>query len=141
MIKKIVKFFKDIYSDDIGVYNPKAEKLTVGTILYWVIGIALSFIIPAIFIYIEVGEFDWNFFRFLWGEEETAGLLGGGLYRGGYYILGLSGNGFLLLAGFASPYWINGRKEILEIKKLSRFLFPVCYIGAIACFIIANIVY
>lgn len=141
MIKKITTFFKEIYSDDIGTYNPEAKKVTVKDILYWIIGLVLCFIIPAVFIYIEVGEFDWNFFRFIWGEEETAGLLGGGLYRGGYFILGLAGNVYLTIAGFLTPYKINGDRRFLEAKKLTRFCFPIFYVGAIFCFIVANITY
>ena len=57
-VKRIIRFFKDIYSDDVGSYNPKAEKITVSSVLYWVIGLALCFVIPAALIYIEVGEFD-----------------------------------------------------------------------------------
>lgn len=141
MIKKIVKFFKEIYSNDIGTYDPKAEKIKVRDVLYLVIGFVVSLIISSIFVYIEVGEFDWNVFRFLWGEEETANLAGGGLYRGGHFVLGLSGNMFLVIAGFITTYKINGHIELLEMKRLARFAFPICYAGAITSFIIACIIY
>ena len=137
-VKRIIRFFKDIYSDDVGSYNPKAEKITVSSVLYWVIGLALCFVIPAALIYIKVGEFDWNVFRFLWGEEETAGLYGGGLFRGGSFVLTFSGNGFLLISGYITPYRINGHPERLQIKEFTR-CFPFLHIAGIAMFILAMI--
>ena len=120
--KRIIRFFTDIYSNDIGTYDPKAEKIGARGVLYWVIGIILCFLIPAALVYIEVGEFDWNVFRFLWGEEETAGLHTKGLFRLGSYIFTLSGNGFLLISGYISPYRINGHSERLQIKEFTRCL-------------------
>ena len=136
--KRIIRFFTDIYSNDIGTYDPKAEKIGARGVLYWVIGIILCFLIPAALVYIEVGEFDWNVFRFLWGEEETAGLHTKGLFRLGSYIFTLSGNGFLLISGYISPYRINGHSERLQIKEFTR-CFPFLYIAGIAMFILAMI--
>ena len=136
--KRFVRFFKYIYSDDVGSYNPKAEKITVSSVLYWVIGLALCFMIPAALVYIQAGEFDWNVFRFIWGEEETAGLYANGLLRLGSYIFTLCGNGFLLIGGFITPYRINGHRERLEYKKITR-CFPFLHIAGIALFIFAMI--
>ena len=136
--KRFVRFFKDIYSDDVGSYNPKAEKITVSSVLYWVIGLALCFMIPAALVYIQAGEFDWNVFRFIWGEEETAGLYGGGLFRGTSWGFCLCGNVCLLMAGGLTPYRINGRYGLLEVKKFFR-CFPFLHIAGIALFIFAMI--
>ena len=138
--KRIVRFFKDIYSDSVGVYDPKVKKakVKVGEVFYWVIGLILCFLIPAALVYIQAGEFDWNVFRFIWGEEETAGLYANGLLRLGSYIFTLCGNGFLLIGGFITPYRINGHRERLEYKKITR-CFPFLHIAGIALFIFAMI--
>ena len=138
--KRIIRFFTDIYSDSIGVYDPtvKKAKVKVGEVFYWAIGLILCFLVPAALVYIEVGEFDWNVFRFLWGEEETAGLYGGGLFRGTSWGFCLCGNLCLLMAGGLTPYRINGRYELLGAKRFFR-CFPFLYIAGIAMFILAMI--
>lgn len=138
--KRIIRFFTDIYSDSVGVYDSKVKKakVKVGEVFYWVIGLILCFLIPAALVYIEVGEFDWNVFRFLWGEEETAGLYGGGLFRGTSWGFCLCGNLCLLMAGGLTPYRINGRYELLGAKRFFR-CFPFLYIAGIAMFILAMI--
>ena len=69
--KRIIRFFTDIYSDSVGVYDSKVKKakVKVGEVFYWVIGLILCFLVRAALVYIDVGEFDLTVFRFLWGEE------------------------------------------------------------------------
>ena len=135
-VKRIVRFFKDIYSNSVGDYDPKVKKakVKVGEVFYWVIGLILCFLIPAALVYIEVGEFDWNVFRFLWSDEAMEGLYGDASNRVGYYLFCLGGNLYLLMAGGLTPYRINGRYNLLEIKKFLRLLLPFFYIAFFAFF-------
>ena len=136
--KRIIRFFTDIYSDSVGVYDPKVKKakVKVGEVFYWVIGLILCFLIPAALVYIEVGEFDWNVFRFIWSNEAMEGLYGDTSNRVGYYLSCLGGNLYLLMAGGLTPYRINGRYNLLEMKKFLRLTFPFIYIAFLAFFII-----
>ena len=138
--KRIIRFFTDIYSDSVGVYDPKVKKakVKVGEVFYWVIGLILCFLIPAALVYIEVGEFDWNVFRFIWSNEAMEGLYGDTSNRVGYYLSCLGGNLYLLMAGGLTPYRINGRYELLGAKRFFR-CFPFLYIAGIAMFILAMI--
>ena len=138
--KRIIRFFTDIYSDSVGVYDPKVKKakVKVGEVFYWVIGLILCFLIPAALMYIEVGKFDWNVFRFIWSNEAMEGLYGDTSNRVGYYLSCLGGNLYLLMAGGLTPYRINGRYELLGAKRFFR-CFPFLYIAGIAMFILAMI--
>lgn len=137
MLNTIKNFFKELFKDDIGKYNPEAEKVHFKQVLYWVIGLIISYLIPTCLVYWELGQFDWNVFKFIWGED--AQIYGNVLFRGGYILGGLSANVFFLLWGFYSTYIINGSKDALYIKQSSRFFFFLCFTIAIVCFIFAMV--
>lgn len=140
MLNQIAEYFRELFKNDLGKFNPKASKVDLKSVLYWVFGLIFSFVIPACLVYLEVGQFNWNVIKFIWGEEAQA-LLGNGLYRGGYFICGLCANISLLLAGFLSTYRVNGKSELLSFKKISRVFFILCLPLAIICFILATILY
>ena len=140
MLNSIAEFFKEIFKNDKGVYNEEARKVTVKSVIYWVIGLILSLVIPACLVYLEVWQFDWNVFKFIWGEP-AQDLLGKGLYRALYFIMSFVAILSFLLAGFLSAYRINGKQELLEDKKILRFIFVLGLTIAVYCFVAANIIY
>lgn len=140
IIKRIVQYFKNIFSNDIGEYNPKADKADFQSILYWIIGLILCYIIPTVFVYLEVGEFDLNVFRFIWGEESNE-LYHEGIYRLGYWGCGVCTVLAFIAVGFLSPYRVNGKEQLLDFKKTLRCLCAVCFSLFIVCFIVSIIVY
>jgi hypothetical protein len=135
MLNTIKTFFKELFKDDIGKYDPEAEKVHFKQVLYWIIGLIIAFLIPACLVYLEVGEFDWNVFKFIWGED--AQNYGNVLYRGEYFMGGFCANVFFLAWGFLSTYRINGKKEMLELKITSRFFCLLGFTIAIVSFILA----
>lgn len=140
MLHIIKNFFKEFFKDDIGKYDPEADKVHFKQVLYWVIGLIVGFLIPTCLVYLEVGQFDWNVFKFMWGEEAKV-LYKEGFYRGAYFIGGLLSNVLFLLCGFFSTYVINGKRIMLEYKKASRFLFFLSSPITVTLYIIANIIY
>jgi hypothetical protein len=137
MINTIKTFFKELFKDDIGKYDPEAEKVHFKLVLYWIIGLIIAFLIPACLVYLEVGEFDWNVFKYIWGEDSQN--YGNELYRGGYFLLGFCANVLFLLWGSLSTYMINGKAELLDMKQTSRFFCVLCLTGAITCFVFAMV--
>lgn len=138
MFYVIKKFFKELFKSDIGKYNPEADKLHFKQVLYWIIGLIICFLIPMCLVYLEVGQFDWNVFKFIWGDEVHA-YRGNALYRGGFLISSLCANVSFLTWGFLSTYIINGRKDMLNLKQWARFFFVISIISSIICYIWANI--
>ena len=96
-MKRIVKFFKDIFSNDAGKYCPKTKKIRLKWVIYWVIGIILTVLIPTCLVYLEAWEFNWNIVKIVWVEE------GKYLYRGGHFLLGIISLIFFLFAGYMTP--------------------------------------
>ena len=139
MLNKIMNYFKELFKNDIGEYNPEAEKVHLSQVLYWIIGLIICFVIPACLVYLEVGQFDWNVFSFIWGEKAQEFGEKIVLYRGGYFIGGLCANISFLVWGFLSSYIINGKKDMLYIKQCARFFFAICFVVSIICFIVANV--
>lgn len=140
MFKTIGIFFKEFIKNEVGVFNSEAEKFNLKWSIYFIIGIILSIIIPICFVYIEVGQFDWNVFKFIWGEE-TENLYADGLYRGGYFICGICSCLSFTITGFLTTYRINGNKTRLDMKQIARMFFIGCFVLGIVCFIMANILY
>ncbi|MCH5162498.1 MAG: hypothetical protein J1G38_03295 [Clostridiales bacterium] len=136
MLNRFKNFFKELFKNDIGEYNPEATKVHFTQVLYWIIGLIICFLIPTCLVYLEVRQFDWNVFNFIWGEKAQA--YGDEvLYRGGYFVGGLCANISFLVWGFLSTYIINGQKEMLGLKRCARFFFVICIIFAVSCFIVA----
>lgn len=135
-MKTVINFFKELFRDDIGIYDPNAKKWGVGWVIYWIVGSILSILIPICLVYLEAWEFQWNVFRLIWVEEGTNYLC-----RLGYFCLGIPTNFLFLGAGYATTKHINGKKEYLETKKTARTVMYFSYGLCIFFFIMANIMY
>ena len=140
MGKALINYFKELFKSEVGIYSPEADKLGFKWIIYLIIGILLSIIIPISLVYIEVGQFDWNVFNFIWGKEAEI-LYDNGLNRGGYFICGICACLSFVITGFLTTYRINGKKMLLDMKQISRILFIICFLMGIACFIASLILY
>ena len=134
MLKRLIDFFKEIWKDDIGVFRPEAKKPSKW-IVYWVVGIISSIVIPACLVYLEAWQFKWNVFALIWEEGTNY------LYRCLYFLSAMCGNiGFVFL-GYLNTYHINGDIQLISYKKTMRFWVVFSYGLFIVGFIVANILY
>ena len=131
---KLTKFLKEIFRDDAGVRHPKPKKVSLKWVLYWIIGLILSVLIPACLVYLESGIFNWNVFAIVWAENSK-------LYRGGYFISGFITILSFVTVGFLTPENMNGDLDLLGWKKIGRFFMFMSLILAITFFILAIILY
>ena len=59
----ISNYFKEIFKNDVGVADPKVKKLGLKDILYWIIGLIISLLIPVCIVYLEAWAFNINVFN------------------------------------------------------------------------------
>ena len=123
---------KDILKNDIGQYDPEAEKLGWKGVILFFLGIIISIVIPVLFVYLEAWEITVNLGRLIW--DEAFGL------RTGYFILFCLANISLLIVCMLTTYRINGRIYRLRIKKAMRFIAIFLYIIVVILYIISLVV-
>ena len=131
---KLTKFLKEIFHDDAGVRHPKPKKVSLKWVLYWIIGLILSVLIPACLVYLESGIFNWNVFAIVWAEDSN-------LYRVGYFISGFVAILAFVTVGFLTPENMNGDLNMLGWKIIGRFFMLLGLLTAIAFIILAIILY
>jgi len=127
MFKKVLQWFKDMFSNDVGQYDPKAEEYGFKLLLGVILGIFLSITVPILFVYLEAWEITIRIVDLIWHEDF--------FWRTGYYIAFVAANfGLLAVAGF-STYRINGQYDRLLLKKGVRIVAIIFYLIAIAMYI------
>lgn len=125
----MIYFIKEFFKNDVGKYNTNAEKLTLGWVLYWIIGVILVLCITLTMIFLE-GYLNlillWNPFN----PDKPVDNAFGGMYL----ISAILSGGAFLRVGSLTTYRINGNKGRLKAKKKWRW-------GWLAYFIIGSVFY
>lgn len=135
MVKKIAYFFKELFKNDVGEYNPNAKKLSIGWGIYLIVGLIFSILIPFCFLWLESGQFTWDIIAIIWAENTNY------VYRLGYFGCSIFSNIIFILWGFFTTYRINGNREMLSYKILMRFICILGYILSLICFIFSCVLY
>ena len=134
-MKRIVKFFKDIFSNDAGKNCPKTKKIRPKWVIYWVICVILIVLIPTCLVYLEAWEFNWNVVKIVWAEGENY------LFRGFHFLFGMLSLLCIFFLGYMTPENLNGDKLMLERKVLLRYFLIFLVPSWIISFITALVLY
>lgn len=103
--------------------------------IYIVVGIILSIMIPYLFLWLESGQITFNLIAVIWAPEETYG------YRIGYTILGIPTCLSLVSIGYLTGNRINGDKRLLGDKIALKFIAGLGLGLGLVCLIVCFILY
>ena len=109
--------------------------MTAGWVIYLVIGVILSIIIPYLLLWLESGQVTFNLIAVIWAPEGTYG------YRIGYTILGIPTCLCLVCIGYCTSNRINGNRQLLEIKKIGKVMALIGIVTGAIMFIASCIIY
>ena len=123
-----------MFSNDAGKYCPETKKIRLKWVIYWVIGLILTVLIPTCLVYLEAWEFNWNVVRIVWAEDSS-------LDRVGHFLFGMMSILCFFFLGYMTPENINGNKEQVAYKIILRFLMGILTLVWITCFILAIVLY
>lgn len=126
---------KNIFTNEIGEKYPKRKKIRLKWLIYWILGLILSILIPTCLVYLEAWEFSWNIGSIIWPEGKNY------LYRHIYFLCGIVAIFDFILLGYLTPENINGDEQILGCKKVGRFFLILGLLLWLSCFIAANVLY
>ena len=135
IFKKIKWFIWEFFHNSSGPCDGKKFKMTAGWVIYLVVGIILSIIIPYLFLWLESGQVSFNLIAVIWAPEETYG------YRIGYFGTGIAVTPRFLLTGYLASTRINGNKQLLEYKRVGRLCCLLAAVLIVGFFIAAVVVY
>ena len=134
-MKRIKKFFKDMFGNVLGIPYKKTKKTRLKWLLYWVVGLLLAFLIPTLFLYLESWQFTWNIAEIIYPE--------GGNYveRHCYFLCGVISTALFVAVGYLNPSNIGQDRNLLELKKGLRTFMVIGASGSIICYIASLIMY
>jgi len=112
--------FKDIFKNDLGKYDPKAEQRGVKGVVSFLAGLLLSVVIPILFVYLEAWEITLQLERLIWDEDN--------FWRTGYFIIFVVANWAFGVVLMLPTYRINGQEHRLAYKKFARGAALVAYV-------------
>lgn len=133
---KLKYFFKELFKDELGTYNPEAEKVTKGSVLYFIIGGIFAVIIPFCLLWITCGEVTFNPYRIFTDIDSDLQM-----YRYVILIAGILGNILFLFWGFFTTYRVNNDFAYLKVKRACKLISIICFIFEMISFAMACIVY
>lgn len=138
MLNKIVKFINEILKNNLGSYDVKAEKVSVGWKIYWLIGILiLCIIIPVLLIVLEVYLKEvllWNPLKL---ENREINNVIVSIYFLSSFVSGIT----FLRIGYLTTYRINGSTKKLSEKKTLRWVFLCFFLLLVVFYIVALLFY
>ena len=134
-MKRIKKFFKDMFGNVLGIPYKKTKKTRLKWLLYWVVGLLLAFLIPTLFLYLESWQFTWNIAEIIYPE--------GGNYVGrhSYYWIGVISIILFVIVGYLNPGNIGQDRNLLGAKIILRMFMVIAASASIIAYIASIIVY
>lgn len=135
IFSKIKWFVWEFFHNSLGSCDGKKFKITAGWVIYWVIGVILSVMIPYLLLWLESGQITFNLIAVIWAPEETYG------YRIGYTVLGIPTCLSLVGIGYLTSKRINGDKRLLGDKIALKFVACLGLGLGLVCLIASFIIY
>ncbi len=123
-----------IFKNDIGEYDPQADKLGIGFWLYLICGFVICIIIVFPLVWLDCWEVSFDFHTLVFGRDA-------GFCRPYYFLMYMAGNFALLGTSILTPTRINGYIRRLRFKKVLRLLFIGFYIAATVFYIVSLCLY